>query len=78
MNFIMLPMWMRRGVLFGEQLSRGGSAIRTRVPLTAVNDALRANMLHGLGFGRDRRPTDGHRGLGYRQFVLALKLFRWR
>ena len=79
MNFVMLPMWIFSGVFFSS--SNFPAAVQPLIrilPLTAVNDALRANMLEGVSIG----------SLGFEMavitawlvisFVAALKLFRWR
>jgi len=50
MNLVMLPMWILSGVFFSA--SRFPAVIQPFVralPLTAANEALRANMLQGWG-----------------------------
>ena len=79
MNLVMLPMWIFSGVFFSA--SRFPDALQPFIqalPLTAVNDALRASMLEGAGFTR-LAPEVGiiAAWLGL-SFVLALRLFRWR
>ena len=79
MNLVMLPMWVFSGVFF----SSGNFPDATQpfiqvLPLTAVNDALRANMLQGASW-----PVVGPE-IGIIAtwlvvaFTLALRLFRWR
>lgn len=79
MNLVMLPMWIFSGVFFSSgNFPSVVQPIIKALPLTAVNDALRANMLEGTHLG----------GLGLEltvittwlliSFVAALKLFRWR
>jgi ABC-type polysaccharide/polyol phosphate export permease len=79
MNLVMLPMWIFSGVFFSA--SRFPEAIQPAIqalPLTAVIDALRANILRGAGW-QAVAPELGiilvWLGLS---FFLALKLFRWR
>ena len=79
MNLAMLPMWVFSGVFFAS--SRFPAVIQPFVqalPLTAVNDALRANMLEGAGVG----AVAGELGIlvawATGTFALALRLFRWR
>jgi ABC-type polysaccharide/polyol phosphate export permease len=48
------------------------------LPLTAVNDALRANMLQGASWGVVGRELVIIAGWLVVCFTLALRLFRWR
>jgi ABC-type multidrug transport system permease subunit len=79
MNLVMLPMWIFSGVFFSA--SRFPEQIQPLIqalPLTAVIDALRANILRGAGWhmiGGDLLII-GAWMVG--SFLLALKLFRWR
>jgi ABC-2 type transport system permease protein len=79
MNFVMLPMWIFSGVFFSS--SNFPSIVQPVIrilPLTAVNDALRANMLEGTpitALGFQMAVIVGWLLLS---FVSALKLFRWR
>src|SRR5207237_1404121 len=51
MNFIMLPMWIFSGVFFSAaNFPRVVQPFIRVLPLTALNDALRANMLEGATF----------------------------
>ena len=79
MNLIMLPMWIFSGVFFSA--SRFPDALQPFIqalPLTAVNDALRATMLEGAGWDRlgPEMAIIGAWLVG--SFFLALRLFRWR
>lgn len=78
-NLVMLPMWIFSGVFFAS--SNFPKAVQPFVhalPLTAVNDALRANMLEGATLAQIL-PQIGIVTLwGIGAFVAALKLFRWR
>ena len=79
MNLVMLPMWIFSGVFFSS--SNFPSVVQPVIkalPLTAVNDALRANMLEGTsiaGLGLEMAIITGWLVVS---FVAALKLFRWR
>jgi ABC-2 type transport system permease protein len=79
MNLAMLPMWIFSGVFFSA--SRFPDAIQPVIqalPLTAVIDALRANILRGAGW-QAVAPELGIILLWMTaSFLLALKLFRWR
>ena len=79
MNFIMLPMWIFSGVFFSS--SNFPNAVQPFIkvlPLTAVNDALRANMLEGASFAALTPQMAIILGWGIVTFFAALKLFRWR
>jgi len=79
MNVTMMPMWILSGVFFSAQ--RFPDAVQPLIralPLTAVIDALRANMLQGAGLAQVA-PEVGVLGAWLVVcFVLALRLFRWR
>ncbi len=78
-NAVMLPMYVLSGVFFSAsrfpEAMQGGIAL---LPLTALNDGLRAIMNDGAGFEALSRPllVLGIWGVGC--FVVALRLFRWR
>src|SRR5256714_2310070 len=79
MNFIMLPMWIFSGVFFSS--SNFPNAVQPFIrllPLTAVNDALRANMLEGATFAAVSPQMLVILVWGVVSFFAALKLFRWR
>ena len=79
MNLVMMPMWVASGVFFSSQ--RFPALVQPLIralPLTAVIDALRANMLQGADLARVA-PQLGVLGVWLIvAFTLALKLFRWR
>jgi len=79
MNLAMLPMWIFSGVFFSA--SRFPDTIQPLIqalPLTAVIDALRANILRGAGW-QTVAPELGIILLWMAgSFLLALRLFRWR
>ena len=78
-NSVMMPMWIVSGVFFSSQ--RFPDLLRPVIralPLTAIIDALRANMLQGAGLG-ELWPEMAVLGAWLIVcFSLALKLFRWR
>ena len=78
-NMAQVPMWVLSGVFFSAQ--RFPDAVQPLVralPLTALNDALRAHMLRGAGLV-DVLPQLGVLAVWLVVcFTLALKLFRWR
>jgi ABC-2 type transport system permease protein len=79
MNLAMLPMWIFSGVFFSS--ARFPEAIQPVIqalPLTAVIDALRANILRGAGLPTVAPELGIILAWMAVSFVLALKLFRWR
>jgi len=79
MNLVMMPMWIVSGVFFSAQ--RFPDLLQPVIkvlPLTAVIDALRANMLQGAGLAQIS-PQLGILGAWLVVcFTLALALFRWQ
>jgi ABC-type polysaccharide/polyol phosphate export permease len=79
MNLAMLPMWILSGVFFSsENFPHALQPVVQALPLTAVNDALRANMLRGAGLDVVGPELGIILAWGVASFVLALRLFRWR
>lgn len=79
MNFIMLPMWIFSGVFFSSSnFPQVAQPFIRLLPLTAVNDALRANMLEGASLAAVTPQLLIILGWGLATFFAALKLFRWR
>jgi ABC-type multidrug transport system permease subunit len=79
MNLTMLPMWILSGVFFSSQ--RFPDAVRPLIdalPLTALNDALRATMLQGATLTQIAPQLGVLAAWLLVCFPLALKLFRWR
>src|SRR6202035_1737890 len=79
MNVVMMPMWIASGVFFSSQKFPDMMQPFIKVlPLTAVNDALRANILQGAHLAQ-LAPQLGVMSFWLVAcFTLALKLFRWR
>lgn len=79
MNLVMLPMWILSGVFFSA--SRFPAVIQPFVralPLTAANEALRANMLQGAALNHLTVPVAILLAWLVVPFVVALRIFRWR
>jgi ABC-type multidrug transport system permease subunit len=79
MNFIMLPMWIFSGVFFSSSnFPQMAQPFIKLLPLTAVNDSLRANMLEGASLAALSPQLLVILVWGIVSFFAALKLFRWR
>ncbi|HEU5304855.1 MAG TPA: ABC transporter permease [Gemmatimonadales bacterium] len=79
MNLAMLPMWIFSGVFFSA--SRFPESIQPLIqvlPLTAVVDALRANILRGAGWQAVGPEIAIIIAWLFVSFLLAVRLFRWR
>jgi ABC-2 type transport system permease protein len=78
MNLIMMPMWLLSGVFFSyERFPEAVHPLLRALPLTALNDALRALMIDGtslLGIGVELVVLAGW---GVVTFFVALMFFRW-
>ncbi len=78
MNLVMMPMWIFSGVFFSsERFPAMLQPLIRLLPLTALNDALRATILQGASLG-----TQAGRLLilvlwAVISFALALRWFRW-
>lgn len=79
MNFAMLPMWVGSGTFFStERFPAAAQPFIQALPLTALNDALRAVMLDGAGFGAVLPELAILAAWGVVSFVVALRIFRWQ
>ncbi len=79
MNVVMMPMWIASGVFFSSQKFPDAMQPFIRaLPLTAVIDALRANMLQGSNLAHMAPQFAVIASWLVICFALALKLFRWR
>ncbi len=79
MNLVMLPMWILSGTFFSY--ARFPDAVQPFVkalPLTALNDALRAVMIDGTPLTGLGLPLAIVAGWGLVSFAIALQIFRWR
>lgn len=78
-NASMLPMWVLSGVFFSsENFPRAFQPFIKVLPLTATNDALRATMLRGDGWGAVAPELAILAVWAVACTWLALKIFRWR
>jgi ABC-type multidrug transport system permease subunit len=79
MNLTMLPMWILSGVFFSSQrFPDAAQPIIAALPLTALNDALRATMLQGATLTQIAPQAGVLAAWLLVCFPVALKLFRWR
>jgi len=78
MNLIMMPMWILSGVFFSSANFPAAMQPFIRVlPLTALNDALRAVMLDGASLAAVAGPAAICAAWGVGAFAIALRIFRW-
>lgn len=78
-NAIMLPMYVVSGVFFSSaRFPDGAQPVIKALPLTALNDGLRAVMNDGAGFEALGYPLLVLSIWGVLCFVVALRIFRWR
>jgi ABC-2 type transport system permease protein len=78
MNLVMMPMWIFSGVFFSsERFPAVLQPVIKLLPLTALNDALRATILQGASLGAQSGRILLLLAWGGISFVLALRWFRW-
>ena len=78
MNVVMMPMFVLSGVFFSA--ARFPDVLQpalSLLPLTALNDGLRAVMIDGGSLAAVARPVAVLTVWGVASFVAGLKLFRW-
>lgn len=79
MNLVMLPMWVLSGVFFSaDRYPDAVQPVIRALPLTLMNDALRAVMNEGAGVMQIGWQIVGLILWGLVSFLVALKLFRWQ
>ena len=79
MNLSMLPMWVLSGVFFSsENFPHAIQPVIKALPLTAANDALRANMLRGIELPSLLPELGILTAWTVLCFAIALRIFRWR
>ena len=79
MNLIMVPMWIFSGIFFStERFPHAMQPFVQALPLTALNNALRAVMLEGTGLAPLLPPLGLLAAWGVVSFVVALRIFRWQ
>lgn len=78
MNMIMLPMWLFSGIFFSyERFPEKLHPLIKALPLTQLNDALRAVILEGDGLASQWFALLYLGAIGVVCFFLALRWFRW-
>jgi ABC-2 type transport system permease protein len=78
MNLVMMPMWIFSGVFFsGERFPAVAQPFIKGLPLTALNDALRATILDGASLASQSGRILVLAVWAVVSFVLALRWFRW-
>jgi ABC-type multidrug transport system permease subunit len=78
MNLVMLPMWVLSGIFFSsERFPAATQPFIKALPLTLLNDALRAVMLDGAPLASTAPQLAILAAWGAVSFVLALRFFRW-
>jgi ABC-type multidrug transport system permease subunit len=79
MNLVMLPMWVLSGVFFASSnFPEAMQPLIQALPLTALNDALRAVMNEGASPSAIAHEVAILAAWGLGSFVLALRFFRWQ
>jgi len=76
---VMLPMYVLGGVFFSsERFPDAAQPLIQLLPLTALNNGLRAVINEGAGWSALGWPAAVLAGWGVVSFALALRWFRWR
>jgi ABC-type multidrug transport system permease subunit len=79
MNFVMLPMWLLSGVFFSaERFPDAVQPLINALPLTALNDALRAVINEAAPLPAIAGEVAILIGWSVASFGVALKIFKWR
>ena len=78
MNAVMVPMWLLSGIFFSsERFPDLLQPLVQALPLTQLNDALRAVILEGASLASQAWRVLALAAWGAVSFVLALRWFRW-
>jgi ABC-type polysaccharide/polyol phosphate export permease len=78
MNLVMVPMWICSGVFFSAaRFPEAMQPVIKLLPLTALNDALRAVMIDGAALSSTAGMLAIVAGWGIASFAVALRIFRW-
>jgi ABC-type multidrug transport system permease subunit len=78
MNFVMMPMWLASGVFFSyERFPDALHPVLRLLPLTGLNDALRAIMLEGESILSQGPEVALLAAWCAVTFAVALRIFRW-
>ncbi|HEU4521390.1 MAG TPA: ABC transporter permease, partial [Thermoanaerobaculia bacterium] len=79
MNLVMVPMWVGSGVFFSyERFPDAALPFLRALPLTALNDALRAVMNDGLGLAAVASEIGVLLAWTVVTYAVGLKIFRWQ
>lgn len=77
-NAVVLPMFVLSGVFFSiDRLPGAAQAVSTFLPLTALTEALRATIIHGLSLAQISHHVLVLAIWGAVSFAVSLRLFRW-
>jgi len=77
-NLVMMPMWIFSGVFFSYQKFPAiAQPFIKALPLTALDDALRATIIEGASLGSQSGRLLVLAVWGGVSFILALRWFRW-
>ncbi|HEX9941990.1 MAG TPA: ABC transporter permease [Thermoanaerobaculia bacterium] len=78
-NLVMVPMWVLSGIFFSsERFPDAVQPLINLLPLTALNQALRAVMTEGRGLAGIAPQLAVLLLWGIASFAVALKIFRWK
>ncbi len=78
MNVVMMPMWIFSGIFFSyERFPAAVIPVIRLLPLTALNDALRAIILEGSSLASQAAPLAVLTVWGALCFFFAVRFFRW-
>ena len=78
MNLVMVPMWICSGVFFSAaRFPEAMQPVIKVLPLTALNDALRAVMIDGASLASTLGMLAVVVAWGMVSFVVAFRIFRW-
>jgi ABC-2 type transport system permease protein len=78
MNLVMLPMFVCSGIFFSpDRFPAAVQPLVKALPLTALNDALRAAVLEGADLPSQTARIAILLAWGIASFAVALKIFRW-
>jgi len=78
MNLVMLPMFVCSGIFFSpDRFPAAVQPLIQALPLTALNDALRATILEGADLASQAARIAVMLAWGVVSFAVALKIFRW-
>jgi ABC-type multidrug transport system permease subunit len=79
MNLVMMPMWILSGTFFStDRFPEAMQPVVQLLPLTALNNALRAVMIEGATLVELSGDLLVVGGWGFLGFIVAIKIFRWQ